>query len=76
MKANDKGCVIAMSSMTYALRAEGLLKSRGMRVRIIKLPQGRTKKGCTYGLEMSCVLTGQALLYLNEAGIGYGELLR
>ena len=76
MKANDGKCVIAMSSMTYALKAEQLLKSSGMQVRVVKLAQGRTARGCAYGLELSCAQAHLALLRLEESSIKHGELLR
>lgn len=68
--------MIAMSSLTYALRGEELLKGGGIVVRVIKLPQGSTKKGCAYGLVLPCALASEALTRLERAGIRHGDLLR
>lgn len=75
MKANDGKCVIAMPSLTNALRGENLLGSGGIHVRVIKLPQGRTKKGCAYGIELPCMLASAALGRLDAAAIKHGDLL-
>ena len=68
--------MIAMSSITYAMKAEGFLRQTGISARVIKLPGGRTVKGCTYGLELSCTALNLALLRLEEAGIRHGETFR
>ena len=75
MKATDGKCVIAMQSMTGAMGAEQVLLRSGIYVKVIKLPTGSTKKGCSYGLELSCAYAPQAMKRLDAAGIRYGELL-
>ena len=75
MKSKEGKCVIAMSSMPCALRAEGLLTGDGLYTRIIKLPQGKTKKGCAYGLELPCAFARQAILRLEKEGVRHGDLL-
>ena len=75
MRKNDGVCLIAASSMTYAMRAESLLKSDGLAVRIVKLPQGRSQKGCAYGVEVPASQARWAMMRLDERGIRHGDLL-
>ena len=73
---NKRSCVIAMPSLTYALQGEALLDNAGIYVRVIKLPANATKKGCAYGLEVSCVYLDEAARRLREKNVRHGELLR
>ena len=70
-----KNAVIAMPTLTSALRGETLLAASGFHVRVIKLPAGSTKKGCAYGLETGMMFAADALKHLESAGIAHGELL-
>ena len=72
---NKSGAVVAMPTLTSALRGETLLASSGYRVRVIKLPAGSTKKGCAYGLETGMMFAAEAMRRLESAGIAHGELL-
>ena len=62
MRQNDRKCILAMPSLTF--------------VRVIKLPSGATKRGCAYGLEMSCPFLEEAVRRIEAAGIRHGEILR
>ena len=75
MKANDGKCVIAMPSQTAAWQGERLLGGGGIHVRVIKLPQGRTKKGCAYGIELPCIYANEALKRMDSAAVRHGDLL-
>lgn len=75
-KANERKCIIAMSSMTYAMRGETLLNNNRLYTRVIKLPKGSTPKGCGYGLELSCSFLERAVQMLEHAGIKHGIVLR
>ena len=75
MKANDEKCVIAMPSLTAALRGENVLGTGGIRTRVIKLPQGRTHKGCAYGLELPCAFAAEAQKRLDAHAVKRGDLL-
>ena len=72
---NKRSCVIAMPSLTFALQGETLLDNVGIYVRVIKLPANATKKGCAYGLEVSCVFLEEAAQRLRAKNIKHGELL-
>lgn len=72
----DRYDVIALPSLTGALRAEGFLQNAGVPARVVKLPAGSTKKGCAYGLEMPGVYLDDALRMIEGARIRHGEVLR
>ena len=71
-----KKCTIAISSVNHALRAEKLLSGRSWRCKIVKLQPNETKKGCAYGIEVSCKDVPSALSFLSDAHIAYSEVLR
>ena len=71
-----KKCIIAISSVNHAIRAEKFLSSNNFKVRIVKLQPNTTKKGCAYGLEISCKDVISAVSFLNNAGIPYSEIVR
>lgn len=71
-----KKCIIALSSINYALKSERVLKNENIYTRIIKLQPNRTKNGCAYGLETECADIPYALSFLDNAGIRYSEVLR
>ncbi len=75
MKTNDRKGVIAMPSLTNALRGESLLNAKGIYVRVIKLPAGSTKRGCAYGLEINRFFVESAVRDLETSGIQHGEIL-
>ena len=76
MRQNDRKCILAMPSLTFALSGESLLVGGGIFVRVIKLPSGATKKGCAYGLEINCPSLEEAVRRIEAAGIRHGEILR
>lgn len=71
-----KKCIIAISSINHALRAEKLLHSHSIQCRITKLQPQVTKKGCAYGLEINCKDVPSAITFLNNAGISFSEIVR
>ena len=71
-----KKCIIAISSVNHALRAEKALSAQSMRCKIVKLQPNETKKGCAYGIEISCKDVPSALSFLSNAHISYSEVLR
>ena len=71
-----KKCIIAISSVNHALRAEKALSAQSMHCKIVKLQPNETKKGCAYGIEISCKDVPSALSFLSNAHISYSEVLR
>lgn len=76
MSQNQTGsCILAFSTLTFAMKGEEALRMRGIFTRTVRLSPERTKKGCGYGLEMDCKLAAAARQLLKNAGIPFGELL-
>ena len=69
-----KSCTIPLSSMTYAMKGEELLRSRGIPSRAVRLPKDMTENGCGYGLLLSCGQLSGAKRVLGAAGIPMGRL--
>jgi hypothetical protein len=44
--------IMVMSSVTYALKAQGILAREGIGTRLEKLNKSQTLKGCGYGLRV------------------------
>lgn len=44
--------ILVMSSVTYALKAQGLLARNGIGTRLEKLNKNRSLRGCGYGLRI------------------------
>ena len=68
-------CIVALSSITYAMKGEELLRTHGIPNRVVRLSPERTKKGCGYGLELDKKRLAAALQLLRAAGIPPGEVL-
>lgn len=69
-------CIIAISSVNHAIRYEKYLTQKGFNIRIVKLQPNTTKKGCAYGLEISCKDIPAALSLLDNANMPYSEVIR
>ena len=68
--------LIAMKSMTHALKAKKALDDYYIDSEIIKLEPNMTKKGCAYGVQFSAVNLNSALEAFKKWSIRYTELLR
>ena len=53
-KRNSQRCILALPSVTYAMRASELLESYGISSRVTALEPYMTKKGCANGIETDC----------------------
>jgi len=53
-------CVIALKSMTYAIKAKKALNDHYIDAEIVKLEPSMTKKGCAYGVRFDRVNLTQA----------------
>lgn len=69
-------CLITMRSETYALRAERVLKSRGIAAKKIKLDGEYSSRGCSYGIQLDCRNRAVALSVLNEINLPYSDIRR
>jgi hypothetical protein len=66
-------CVLTMKSMTNALRAKGVLQSRGIIADVMHLDPSVTARGCAYGIAFACSETDGLRRILDDKGIEYGE---
>ena len=69
-------CIIAISSMTYAIKGEKALKKYDISVSITRLTADQTERGCAYGLCIPCHFTNQAYGILANAGVPAGQLVQ
>lgn len=61
--------LIGMTSITYAVKAEKLLRSKGIRVRIVPTPK-TVGSGCGYSIELSAAESPDRITtLLRENGI-------
>ena len=62
-------CRIALGSMTLAMKAQRILSRNAIRVDVVKISSEESLKGCVYGIEFSCALSGNIRVILDSAGI-------
>lgn len=61
--------VIVLSSITYALKAQELLKNNGIYANITRSKAVRNVRGCGYGISFEETLTEKAQSLLINSGI-------
>lgn len=64
-----------MSSVTYALKAQGVLAREGIGTRLEKLSKNQTSKGCGYGLRIERVHLQEASAILKREKINITEVI-
>ena len=69
-------CVVALKSMTYAIKTKRVLEDSYIDSEIIKLEPSMTKKGCSYGVKFNCVNLDSATNAIRRYSIKYSELIR
>lgn len=65
--------VFSMGSVTYAIKARGLLRRAGMDARVVKLDVPLVRGGCTHGLSIRADDTLRAAMLLRQEGIAYEQ---
>ena len=68
-------CIIALRSMTHAIKAKKCLEDFYIDCEIVKLEPNMTKKGCAYGVSFNCVNTKNVIEAMKKSTIRYTELL-
>ena len=68
-------CIIAMKSMTFAEKAKRTASSIGIDTEIVSIDPSVTRRGCAYGLTLSCRETDRLISVLEKKHIQYGEIL-
>lgn len=72
-KRNNR-CLLALPSVTYAMRASELLKNYGIDSRVLSLDPSMTKKGCANGIETDCKNLLRAKNILLDRNIPISEI--
>ncbi len=67
---NTALCTLSTGSMTMAIKARRALSAKGIAVNVKKLSAGSSSRGCIYGIEYPCELSGNILSILRSEGIG------
>ncbi len=62
-------CRASTGSMTMAIKARRSLAAHGINVNVKKLSAGIEKRGCVYGIEYPCELSGNVTSILRSHGI-------
>ncbi len=68
-------CIAAINSMTYAVKAQKVLRAKNIAADIIKIDPTLTKRGCAWGVQFECFRTDDVLRFLDSRNIPYGEIL-
>ena len=66
--------ILVMSSVTYALKAQGILARDGIGTRLEKLSKTQTSKGCGYGVRIEKSKLSQAVSILKNEKIRIMEI--
>ena len=66
--------IIAVNSVTYAMKGADLLAKNKIKRRVSKLSPDKTKRGCTYGISVSAADIEDAVRILRLGGINYSEI--
>ncbi len=67
--------IMVMSSVTYALKAQGILARAGMGTKLEKLNKSRSLKGCGYGLKIERAWLDRAQELLKGENIKVVEII-
>lgn len=67
--------IMVMNSVTYALKAQGVLAREGIGTRLEKLNKSRTLKGCGYGLRVEKSRLAAASAVLKRENIRIIEII-
>lgn len=62
-------CRLSAGSMTAAMKSQRELARNAIRVTVVKISPSQNDKGCVYGIEFPCVLSGNVRSTLDAAGI-------
>ena len=66
--------IIAVNSVTYAMKGADLLAKNKIKRRVSKLSPDKTKRGCTYGILVNASVIEDAVRILKLGGISYSEI--
>ncbi len=67
-------CLISFKTLTAALRAVSVLKSAGIDSQAVNIDPNLTKRGCSYGVQLSCYDADDAVSVLTKKRVQFGEV--
>lgn len=67
-------CYITFRSVTFAQRAERLLKNTGRECSLLRTPRVLAQRGCGYCLRLRLQDAAQTAELLHNAGLSYGKI--
>ena len=62
-------CTLSIGSMTLAIKARRLLSAKGIVVKVKKVEDNGSRRGCVYGIEYPCEISGNLRVILKDSGI-------
>lgn len=68
-------CIIAMKTRTSAEHAKRIASGMRIRADIVSVDPSVTKRGCAFGLRLSCADSDELRSVLDRRGISYGDVL-
>ncbi len=74
MERKDKK-IIALSSVTYAMKGETLLRAHSIPAQMVRLEAGQTRRGCAYGLKIPSHTQREASALLQENRIPFSQII-
>ncbi len=63
--------IFTVGSVTYAVKARKILSRAGISSRLVKVDGGKSRHGCTYGIEFAEEDLLAAVMELKRNGIAY-----
>ena len=67
--------IIALGSVTYAMKGKQALEAGGTPCEIVRLEAGATRRGCAYGLSVPSSVITQSTRILRRASVPYSEII-
>jgi len=68
-------CTAVIGSMTQAMRAQTVLGEAAIHATLTKISSSQAHNGCAYGVDYSCVQSGNVRAVLDRAGIRVRQYL-
>ncbi|MBE6584649.1 MAG: DUF3343 domain-containing protein [Ruminococcaceae bacterium] len=62
-------CTASLGSVTVAMRARRMLGAHGIKCDVIKISSDSSSRGCVYGIEYPCELSGSVRSLLSSVGM-------
>jgi len=63
--------IIAVGSVTYAIKAKKLLERQGVNAVLVKVDSSKNDGGCTHGIRINASYLYDAIAILKKMGIDY-----